>query len=124
METNDVVMKPCRTHGFIRFYKNGKYWSCSQCMKESSHYRRISKMAELKRIAGNKCRVCGYDRCSSALHFHHLDPATKVDCVSRLLSNKTFDLAKIEAEKCILLCANCHAEVEAAVIDLAGELVQ
>ena len=47
----------------------------------------------------------------AALHFHHLDPnlkEIKLD-VRRLGNNKMESLLK-EVEKCILLCANCHAE--------------
>jgi Zn finger protein HypA/HybF involved in hydrogenase expression len=54
------------------------------------------------------CKKCGDTR-SYVLDFHHIDP-----------SNKTFDLGeatkysipklKIELEKCITLCRNCHSE--------------
>ena len=59
---------------------------------------------------GNKCSVCGYSRSTRALHFHHLNPDTKVASVSSMYSN--LELALIEAEKCVLLCSNCHAEAE------------
>ena len=26
---------------------------------------------------GNKCQICGYNKCDSALEFHHLDPSQK-----------------------------------------------
>ena len=62
--------------------------------------------------AGGACAVCGYDRLAGALHFHHLDPSEKSFALSvRGLTRSIADL-RAEAAKCVLLCANCHAEVE------------
>lgn len=63
-----------------------------------------------KEDAGNRCAICGYNRCSYALEFHHLDESQKKHEPSKLprLSLKT---ALKELETCILLCANCHREV-------------
>lgn len=56
------------------------------------------------------CSNCGYDKCDSAIHFHHLDPAQKLFQVSNMHSYTGMDIEK-EIKKCILLCANCHAEL-------------
>jgi hypothetical protein len=57
----------------------------------------------------NECAHCGCNdhRC---LCFHHKDPATKLHRIY-YMHNRSFSLAKIQAEidKCIVLCANCHA---------------
>lgn len=72
---------------------------------------RIKRKQELIEIGGGKCRICGYDKCHAALEFHHCHPENKLyglscgNCHS-LLS----DL--LEIQKCILLCSNCHREVE------------
>ena len=71
----------------------------------------------LKRLAveaaGGACHVCGYSRCVRALAFHHRDAEQKVFGISR---GNTYSLERILAEtaKCVLLCANCHAEAHAA----------
>jgi len=74
---------------------------------------------EVKRIlveeAGGGCALCGYDRCVSALSFHHLEPATKSFELSRRGVTRSIERARAEARKCVLLCANCHAEVEAGL---------
>jgi hypothetical protein len=64
--------------------------------------------------AGGGCVVCGYDRCIVCLQFHHVDPTTKEFGVtqSRGLSIAAY---RAEAEKCILVCANCHGEIEAGL---------
>ena len=58
---------------------------------------------------GSKCVDCGYDKCDGALQFHHL--IDKDFTLSKIKPNaKTIEELKIEADKCILLCANCHAK--------------
>lgn len=61
---------------------------------------------------GGKCVRCGYDRCIEALEFHHRDPSTKVRTVSTG-NTSSFESSLAEAEKCDLVCANCHREIEA-----------
>lgn len=40
---------------------------------KKSYYRKIKeKLIEYK---GGKCQICGYNKCTSALEFHHLDPS-------------------------------------------------
>jgi hypothetical protein len=58
---------------------------------------------------GGKCVMCGYNKCVNALHFHHLDPSKKEFTISSGNTIK-FETIKTELEKCILICANCHAE--------------
>jgi hypothetical protein len=55
---------------------------------------------------------------SSALEFHHIDPATKEFGVSRSGVTRSIARSRAEARKCVLLCSNCHAEVEAGVVVL------
>jgi hypothetical protein len=68
--------------------------------------------------AGGRCVVCGYARYSGALQSHHVDPSTKrFEIASRGLT-RSLDVMREEAERCALLCGNCHAEVEAGVTEL------
>ena len=53
-----------------------------------------------------------------ALQFHHLDPATKAFEVSRQGITRSLQRLRLEAQKCVLLCANCHAMVEAGLLTL------
>lgn len=62
---------------------------------------------------GRKCSKCGYDRCLRALHFHHTDPRMKKFHLSGSAS-KAWKVIEAELKKCVLLCANCHAEEEDA----------
>lgn len=59
---------------------------------------------------GGKCERCGYDKCSRALEFHHTSPNEKDFNISKY-SVLAWNKIKIELDKCILLCANCHREL-------------
>jgi hypothetical protein len=56
--------------------------------------------------------LCGYDRSPAALQFHDVDPKEKAFSLSRRGVTIALEAARAEAAKCVLLCANCHAEVE------------
>lgn len=68
------------------------------------------KKALLVKEAGGGCLKCGYDKCLRALQFHHVDPSEKDFGLSDSLGLSLKKLRK-EAEKCILICSNCHAEL-------------
>ncbi len=80
---------------------------CRSCITTTFRQRRKLLLINLR---GNACERCGYDRCVDALHFHHLDPSQKE---YRLSSGNTRSLEKDleEVSKCMLVCANCHAEI-------------
>lgn len=63
----------------------------------------------------SRCYRCGYAEFSSALQFHHVDPATKRNTVSHAIARfgnsmdlEWWRLLASEVNKCIILCANCH----------------
>lgn len=65
----------------------------------------------LLKEAGNKCNICDYNKNIAALCFHHIDESTKKFQIDlRNCSNKSYKTLKAEANKCELLCANCHME--------------
>jgi cytochrome c553 len=49
------------------------------------------------------------------LHFHHVDAATKSFALSVATGKALYKLRE-EAKKCVLVCANCHGEIESRVI--------
>ncbi len=61
---------------------------------------------------------CGYDRCHEALDFHHLDPSVKERNMGNIRANPiAWDKIVIELRKCVLLCANCHREHHAGILE-------
>lgn len=57
-----------------------------------------------------KCEKCGDDRWW-VLDFHHIDPNEKDTDVSILVRNGNKERLKIEMNKCMVLCANCHRDL-------------
>jgi transposase len=112
-----VVMRECRRHGTVPHrYESRGYYRCRKCAQQYVADRRRRVKAILVAEAGGSCAICGYDRCVRALEFHHLEPETKQFAVSRQGVTRAISEARLEAGKCILLCSNCHAEVEAGVM--------
>jgi hypothetical protein len=99
---------------------------CSNNCKQKHHYHRVKEQTNtyhsqtvraLKRklqlieMMGGACEKCGYNTNISALHFHHQDSYQKSFKLGmRTLSNRSWESIQEEAKKCVLLCANCHAE--------------
>jgi len=62
-------------------------------------------------MLGGRCVICGYARNLAALEFHHREPLSKsFQLDTRTLANRKWRDVETEAEKCLLLCSNCHAE--------------
>ena len=59
---------------------------------------------------GGACEKCGYNKCPGALQFHHLDANEKDFGISGGGHSRSFEKCKPELDKCIMVCANCHAE--------------
>jgi transposase len=111
----------CLRHGDVEHVLDGRsYFRCRLCRQEAVVRRRRRAKAILISEAGGSCRLCGYDRCAAALEFHHLDPATKEFGVAQQGMARSIARLRAEARKCILLCSNCHAEVESGVSSLSG----
>jgi hypothetical protein len=62
--------------------------------------------AELVGERGGRCEDCGYQRTIWALEFHHRDAKTKDFSLGGFLGS--IERARQEADKCFLVCANCH----------------
>lgn len=65
---------------------------------------------------GGACQTCGYSKCLAALEFHHVDG--KEESPSYVIMAWSWERAKKELAKCVLLCSNCHKEVHYGVREL------
>lgn len=116
----DIVLLNCPHHGRTEFKRRpDKGYRCLRCRSEAVSRRRRRVKAILVEDAGGRCRACGYDRCVEALEFHHLDPAQKRFALSYAGITRSLARARQEAAKCVLLCSNCHAEVEAGKLTIS-----
>ena len=64
---------------------------------------------------GGQCQICGYTKYQGALDFHHLNAAEKDFGVGDKGYTRSWEKVKAELDKCILVCANCHREVEGGI---------
>lgn len=64
---------------------------------------------------GGGCQICGYDASIYALTFHHRNPKEKDFGLSARGLTRSWEKIQKELDKCILLCANCHAEVHEGI---------
>lgn len=104
-----IMIYICKTHGETEHYINNKRFRCKKCNAVAVTRRR--KELKLKAIIylGNNCKDCGlHDSCPAIYDFHHLDPNEKDFNISRKGYTYSWNKVKIELDKCILLCANCH----------------
>lgn len=93
-----------------------KLYCSKKCkLKDHSYYyqknRGFQRKTKLVFLNGGCCSRCGYNKNLSALHFHHLNPNEKETALdARVLTNRSWDFILKESKKCVLVCANCHAE--------------
>lgn len=91
---------------------------CAAKITNNKHQNYLSQQDRSKQrkkalveMKGGCCMMCGYNKNYAALCFHHRDPNEKEFRLdARSLSNRNWDAILAEAEKCDLLCHNCHNE--------------
>lgn len=110
-----INRKKCQTCGST-VRKTRKYCSPECRIKKPQIQKNFISYQELKEFCieykGGRCSICGYNKCSAALHFHHTDPLSKKYQISSLCCRNTISpLLLEELDKCILVCANCHTEI-------------
>ncbi|HEX5308217.1 MAG TPA: helix-turn-helix domain-containing protein [Solirubrobacteraceae bacterium] len=111
-----LLQRHCPTHGLTLFRRrSGGGYRCLKCRTDAVSRRRRKVKRVLVEEAGGCCAICKYERSLAALEFHHLVPAEKSFSLSHRGVTRSMERARQEASKCVLLCANCHAEVEAGV---------
>ena len=112
------MQKECKIHGITKFIFSDKQKSkyrCAKCNTEAVKRRR-QKLKELSvNYLGGKCTLCGYNKCIQALEFHHKDPSEKDFGIAESGLTRSFDKIKIELDKCILVCSNCHKEIHCSL---------
>lgn len=71
-----------------------------------------------------KCGLCGYSKCINALELHHVNPEEKEFSISDIGKKniRAWNVIAQELEKCVLLCANCHREVHADMVNIPFDI--
>jgi len=133
----EYFYKECRHHGLTKHKRqpsgNIKCLICTREYKKEGRKagaglerrvraRRASKSRKklyINYMKSGGCILCWYNKSTAALHLHHVKPSLKLGEVNSMVSNGTsWNRIKTEITKCVVLCANCHAEVHDGTIDL------
>lgn len=95
---------------------------CKQCFVTHRSQVHIERVVKAAAELGKKleCSVCGYNKCMSALDFHHLDPSTKEGGVGQMRGH-SYQSIKDEISKCVVVCKNCHVEIHQGVFDFEND---
>jgi len=119
MEYNMKICPKCKVTKPIKdfYFRTDRPGKSQSFCKKCNHENVLSRQREFKNkcleYKGFKCSKCGYDKCSAALDFHHIDPSKKEFIPSKYRHtswSKNENIIKKELDKCIILCANCHRE--------------
>ena len=107
-----IIQKVCKKHGLTDYIyvKSSNKYRCKKCLQDAVTEQRKRNKKKLVEYKGGKCEICGYDKCIDSLEFHHLNPEEKSFGISNG-NIKSFKRLKEEADKCILVCSNCHNEI-------------
>ncbi len=112
--------KPCAAVKQRAYYAANKEKCIAQAMArrngkdrareiEVTRQRMRDRKKEAVAYKGGKCEDCGGVFLECAYDFHHLDPTKKdFNVGAKLGKGMTIDTVKVELDKCVLLCANCH----------------
>ena len=117
-----------RDNNFQNISVDNLFWSNHKTNGYEEHKRKLrSKAVSKKRkkikekaieYKGGKCVICGYNKCQGALEFHHIDTSKKNFSISSTGMTRSWEKIKIELDKCICVCANCHREIHSGLIIL------
>lgn len=92
-----------------KFYGHKKN-ACARCHNIDVGHRGALLHRKAIEYLGGKCQECGYNKYICSLDAHHIDPSTKDPNFSSW-RNWSWERAKAELKKCILLCRNCHQAI-------------
>jgi len=117
------MIKICKKHGPTEGY----IWRCKgikdqirckKCRTETEKKYRQKRKRDLIEHFGGACVRCGYNpiadgnKSLGAIDFHHRNPEEKELTIGKLVANgRSWEKCVKEAEKCDMVCANCHREL-------------
>lgn len=84
---------------------------CKYCSNKTNKKAKVNFKNACIQYKGGKCVVCGYNKNSAVLQFHHRDPSKKDFTISAKRKLVMDEELKLELDKCDLVCSNCHCEL-------------
>jgi hypothetical protein len=106
-------LKPVSEFPPNRSKKDGLQTECRECRGIIKRNTLNTNNIKSLEYMGCECQDCGvrfeYPKDKDQYHFHHVNPLTKIDNVSRIIARRSsWKLILEELKKCVLLCKPCH----------------
>lgn len=98
--------------------KTRTYADRAEYLKKAVAKRRRKMKAMVVEYKGGRCILCDYDKYVGAFDLHHIDGSNKEFGLSMRGLTRSWERTKAEADKCVLVCANCHREIHAGIVQL------
>jgi hypothetical protein len=96
---------------------------CKQCQNATTNRKKLDKRNIRKEqfieLMGGCCQRCGYHEFPAGLDFHHVNRSEKEISPATIMDPAfSWEEARLELDKCVLLCANCHRAIEASQLEI------
>jgi hypothetical protein len=121
----EKICPRCKTKKLLEDFYNrrnkfGGSVYCKKCTNNQIKERQTEYKKKCVDYKGGCCSIknCGYNKCLTALEFHHLDPSKKDFSIGEKKQFCFDESIKKELDKCILVCSNHHREIHAGLIVL------
>lgn len=101
-----------------------RYEDRKEYLKQAVIKRRRTLKKKAVDLLGGACAICGYSKHPGILDFHHIDPKTKSFGISAGGFSRSWNKVEAELTKCVLVCANCHRELELGLAKLPKRYLQ
>ncbi len=105
--------------GFYSFLLSKNIYSKKNEQARYNTFRRHLKSYIVCFLRNFSCEHCGTTNKKRALHFHHINPDTKINKVSTCIQNGLIHGVK-ESLKCLYLCDECHYKEHLRLGDYYG----
>jgi hypothetical protein len=115
MGNEERICQSCQRKYMYKRNAGHSLSNCNTC-RQAIHRKKVKARAIAYK--GGKCKVCSYNKFPGALEFHHLDPSLKNFEIGSDGYKVKWEKLQAELDKCILLCSNCHAEVEGGILNV------
>jgi len=93
-----------------------QYKDRAEYLKQAVNERRRKLKLRAVEIMGGACVLCRYSKHVGVLEFHHVHANTKSFGISSGGFSRSWMSMYKELQKCVLVCANCHREIEMGLI--------
>ena len=102
---------------YVRDYNKIWYRQHKDRLIEQRRARRQERKTKAVKLFGGKCQRCGYNKCITALEFHHPKGSGKEKDMGHLW-HCTWQKILKELDGCEMVCSNCHRELHTLDIGL------